>query len=136
MKVQQDVPSHDGYHPPDRRIRFRIGINIADAIQDGTDLHGEGVNIAARLQAECPPGGICVSRSVKDHVNDRLGFTFQELGALKLKNISRPVEGFSLSWHTEMSAVKEVDRSFVLKNKAKTHHYQTSRQLPIFPLPI
>ena len=77
VKVQQQVPVYDGDQPADRRIRFRIGINIADVIPDGTDLHGDGVNVAARLQAECPPGGICVSRAVRDHVHDRLGLAFE-----------------------------------------------------------
>ena len=54
------------------------------------------VNVAARLQAECPPGGICVSRPVRDHVHDRLDLAFEELGALNLKNIARPVEAFVL----------------------------------------
>ena len=85
-----------GDQPPDRAIRFRVGINIGDAIADGTDLHGDAVNVAARLQAECPPGGICVSRSVRDHVHGRLNLTFEELGALNLKNIARPVEAFRL----------------------------------------
>jgi adenylate cyclase len=57
VKVQQNVPNHDGDQPPDRSIRFRVGINIGDAIADGTDLHGDAVNVAARLQAECPSGG-------------------------------------------------------------------------------
>ena len=96
VKVQQQVPIHDGDQPPDRAIRFRIGINIGDAIPDGTDLHGDAVNVAARLQAECPPGGICVSRSVRDHVHGRLDLAFEELGALNLKNIARPVEAFVL----------------------------------------
>ena len=94
VKVQQQVPGHDGDHPPDHAIRFRIGINIGDAIADGTDLHGDAVNVAARLQAECPPGGICVARSVRDHVHRRLGLEFDELGPLNLKNIARPVEVF------------------------------------------
>ena len=54
------------------------------------------MNVAARLQAECPPGGICVSRQVRDHVQDRLDLAFEELGALSLKNIARPVEAFVL----------------------------------------
>ena len=96
VKVQQQVPIHDGDQPPDRAIRFRVGINLGDAIADGTDLHGDAVNVAARLQAECPPGGICVSRPVRDHVHDRLDLAFEELGALNLKNIARPVEAFVL----------------------------------------
>src|SRR3954447_25107084 len=72
VKMQQQVPIYDGDQLPDRAIRFRVGINIGDVIADGTDLHGEGVNVATRLQAECPPGGICVSRAVRDHVHGRL----------------------------------------------------------------
>jgi adenylate cyclase len=96
VKVQQQVPNHDGDQPSDRAIRFRVGINIGDAIADGNDLHGDAVNVAVRLPVECPPGGICVSRSVQDHVQDRLGLKFEELGALDLKNIARRVEGFVL----------------------------------------
>jgi adenylate cyclase len=96
VRMQQQVPLYDGDQPPDRAIRFRVGINIGDVIADGTDLHGDGVNVAARLQAECPPGGICVSRAVRDHVHGRLDLVFDELGALSLKNISRPVEAFAL----------------------------------------
>ena len=96
VKVQQQVPVYDGDQPPDRRIRFRIGINIGDVIPDGTDLHGDGVNIAARLEAECPVGGICVSRTVRDHVHGRLDLAFEPIGELTLKNIARPVEAFVL----------------------------------------
>jgi adenylate cyclase len=94
IKVQQNVPVIDGDQPPDRAIRFRISINIGDAIADGSDLHGDVVNVAARLQAECPPGGVCVTRAVRDHVHGRLDLAFEGLGALNLKNIARPVEAF------------------------------------------
>ena len=94
VKVQQHVPIYDGDQPADRRIRFRIGINIGDVIPHGTDLHGDGVNIAARLEAECPVGGICVSRTVRDHVHGRLDLPFEAIGPLTLKNIARPVEAF------------------------------------------
>jgi len=96
VKVQQQVPVYDGDQPPDRRIRFRVGINIGDAIAHGTDLHGDSVNIAARLEAECPEGGICVSRAVRDHVHGRLDLAFEAIGSLTLKNIARPVEAFVL----------------------------------------
>jgi adenylate cyclase len=96
MAVQQQTPRFDGEQPADKAIRFRVGINIGDVIAEGTDIHGDGVNVAVRLQGECPPGGICVSRAVRDHVHDRLGLDFEELGPLSLKNIVRPVEGFVL----------------------------------------
>jgi adenylate cyclase len=97
VKVQQQVPNHDGDQPPDRAMRFRVGINIGDAIADGTDLHGDVVNVAARLQAECPPGAVCVSRAVREHLRNRIDLVFEGLGALNLKNIARPVEAFVLS---------------------------------------
>ncbi len=111
VKVQQRVPIHDGEQPRERAIRFRVGINIGDAIADGTDLHGDAVNVAARLQAECPPGSICVSRSVRDHVHGRLDLVFEELGALNLKNIARPVEAFALKLDVATTAPKSVERS-------------------------
>jgi adenylate cyclase len=96
VKVQQQVPVYDGDQPLERRIRFRVGINIGDVIPHGTDVHGDAVNIAARLQAECPIGGICVSRPVRDHVHDRFNLAFEPMGELALKNIARPVEAFVL----------------------------------------
>jgi adenylate cyclase len=96
VDMQQRMPEYDDDQPADRAIRFRIGINIGDVIASGTDLHGDGVNVAARLQAECPPGGICVSRAVRDHVHGRLDLVFSECGSLSLKNIDRPVEAFLL----------------------------------------
>jgi class 3 adenylate cyclase/pimeloyl-ACP methyl ester carboxylesterase len=97
VKVQQQVPIHDQSPSPDHAIRFRMGIDIGDAIADGTDLHGDGVIVAARLQAECPPGSVCVSRAVRDHVHDRLDLTFEPLGMLSLKNVARPVDAFVLN---------------------------------------
>jgi adenylate cyclase len=96
VKVQQQVPVYDGDQPPDRRIRFRIGIEIGDAIAHATDLHGDAVNVAARLQTQCPAGGICVSRAVRDYVHGRLHLAFEAIGPLSLKNIDRPVEAFVL----------------------------------------
>jgi adenylate cyclase len=110
VKVQQQVPILDGEQPPDRAIRFRIGVNIGDAIADGTDLHGDAVNVAARIQAECPPGGICVTRAVRDHVQDRLGLAFEELGPVKLKNIARPVEAFVLGQRGAVATTNATDR--------------------------
>ena len=113
MKVQQQVPAYDGDQPPDRAICFRVGINVGDVIPDGTDVHGDVLNVAARLQAECPPGGICVSRAVRDHVGDRLGLAFEELGALNLKNISRPVEALLILLDVAATTPKSVERSLL-----------------------
>lgn len=94
VEVQREIPQADGDHAADRRIRFRMGVNVGDVIPDGTNIHGEGVNIAARLQSICPAGTICVSRVVRDQTASQLGLSFTELGPISLKNIAQPVEAF------------------------------------------
>ena len=126
VKVQQQMAAHDGDHPADRTIRFRVGINIGDAIPDGTDLHGEMVNVAERLQAQCPPGGICVTRPVRDHVQDRLGLVFEELGSLNLKNIARPVEAFVLRFGDAVTTPISV---------AQSSAHSSSETLPLHDKP-
>jgi len=77
--------------PPDRRIELRMGINVGDIIKDGRDIYGDGVNVAARLEALAEPGGICVSRMVRDQVRDKLAFSFEDMGERQVKNITRPI---------------------------------------------
>ena len=77
---------------------FRIGLHLGDLIVDGDDLYGDGVNVAARLEAEAPPGGIVVSRAVREAVEGRLKAKFDELGELALKNIERPIRAFRVEW--------------------------------------
>jgi TolB-like protein len=77
--------------PPEERIEFRVGINLGDVIAEGEDIFGDGVNIAARLEALAEPGGVFVSNTVHDHVRDRLSFAFEDLGEHRVKNIARPV---------------------------------------------
>jgi TolB-like protein len=92
VDVQRGMAERNAGLPPEQRIDFRIGINVGDIIIDGEDIHGDGVNVAARLQALAEPGGICASRVVRDQVLDKLSFTFEDLGAQQVKNIARPVE--------------------------------------------
>src|SRR5882762_11240542 len=75
----------------DNRIELRIGINLGDVIVEGDDLYGDGVNIAARIEALADAGGVLVSNTVHDHVRDRLPFLFEDLGDQQVKNITRPV---------------------------------------------
>jgi adenylate cyclase len=82
--------------PPEKRIEFRIGINLGDVIAEGEDIFGDGVNVAARLEALAEPGGICVSRVVRDQVRDKLDFAFDEMGEQQVKNIARPVRVYRL----------------------------------------
>src|SRR5215510_12364812 len=80
----------------DRRIRFRIGINLGDVIVEDNDIFGDGVNVAARLEALAEPGGICISRTVRDHIRDKLAYAFENLGEQSVKNIARPVRVYAL----------------------------------------
>lgn len=75
---------------------FRIGINLGDIIVEGDDIHGEGVNIAARIEALADPGGICLSRAARDQVRDRMDVSLHDLGETRVKNISRPVRVFRI----------------------------------------
>jgi TolB-like protein len=92
VDVQRGMAERNAGVSPDQRIDFRIGINVGDIIIDGDDIYGDGVNVAARVQALAEPGGICVSKVVRDQVLDKLSFTFEDLGAQQVKNIARPVE--------------------------------------------
>jgi adenylate cyclase len=83
--------------PDEQRIRFRIGINLGDVIVEDGDLFGDGVNVAARLEALSEPGGLCISRTVRDHIRDKLAYTFDDLGEQSVKNIARPVRVYMLS---------------------------------------
>jgi adenylate cyclase len=91
VEVQREMAERNADVPSDRRIEFRMGINIGDIIKDGRDIYGDGVNVASRLEALAEPGGICVSRVVRDQVRDKLDFTFDDLGEQRVKNIARPI---------------------------------------------
>ena len=92
VDVQRGMAERNADVPPEQQIEFRIGINVGDIIIDGDDIFGDGVNVAARLQTLADPGGICVSRVVRDQVLDKLSFAFESLGAQEVKNIARPIE--------------------------------------------
>jgi TolB-like protein/rhodanese-related sulfurtransferase/Flp pilus assembly protein TadD len=96
VEVQRGMAERNESVAPDKRLDFRIGINVGDIIIDGDDIFGDGVNVAARLETLADPGGICVSRVVRDQVLDKLSFAFEDLGAQQVKNIARPVEVFRL----------------------------------------
>lgn len=91
VEMQRQIAERNVEIPPDRRIEFRIGLNVGDIIIDDKDIYGDGVNIAARLEALAEPGGICVSRAVRDEVRDKLQFSFEDMGERQVKNIARPV---------------------------------------------
>jgi adenylate cyclase len=95
-EVQRGMIDREPEVADERRIRFRIGINLGDVIVDGGDIFGDGVNVAARLEALAEPGGICISRTVRDHIRDKLPYPFEDRGDQSVKNIARPVRVYAL----------------------------------------
>jgi adenylate cyclase len=91
VEVQREMAERNADVPSDRRIEFRMGINLGDIMKDGLDIYGDGVNVAARLEGLAEPGGICVSRVVRDQVRDKLAFSFEDMGEQQVKNIARAI---------------------------------------------
>jgi TolB-like protein/class 3 adenylate cyclase/Tfp pilus assembly protein PilF len=96
VEVQRAMARRNAGMPPDRRIDYRVGVNIGDVIVDGDDIYGDGVNVAARLQALAEPGGVWISGAVHEHVRDKLPFAFADKGEQTVKNIARPVHVYAL----------------------------------------
>jgi len=97
ITIQQGLASRNGAVAVEKRLTFRIGINVGDIIGEKGDIFGDGVNVAARLESLCEPGGICISRAVRDQVRDKLPVAFDDLGEQQVKNITRPLRAFGLS---------------------------------------
>ena len=129
VEVQQAMPERNTGAGTANRIELRIGINLGDVIVEGDDLYGDGVNIAARIEALADAGGVFFSNTVHDHVRDRLPFVFDDLGEQQVKNIARPVR---------------VSGSAMSVSSTKTHQlrlhascrFPTSHRLRCCPLPI
>ncbi|KRB62032.1 hypothetical protein ASE04_19300 [Rhizobium sp. Root708] len=101
VEIQRRLLRHFGDFPRERRLEFRIGINLGDVVVSGGDLLGDGVNVAARLQEMATPSGICISGSVREHLDGKVAFALRSLGERALKNIPRPVWVFQVDWSDE-----------------------------------
>jgi class 3 adenylate cyclase len=95
-EVQRGMIDREPTLPDEQRIPLRIGINLGDVIADGDDIFGDGVNVAARLEAFAEPGGICISRMVRDQIRGKLPYPFEDRGEQNVKNIARPVRVYAL----------------------------------------
>src|SRR5689334_3703044 len=96
VEIQRAMVDRNAELAEDKRITFRIGVNLGDVIADGGDIYGDGVNIAARLEALAEPGGICISRTVRDHIRGKLPYVFEDLGEQTDKNIARPIRVYGI----------------------------------------
>jgi adenylate cyclase len=97
VEIQRGMVDRNADTPEDKRIAFRVGINLGDVIIDGDDIYGDGVNIAARLEALAEPGGLRISRVVRDQIRDKLPYAFEDLGEQSVKNIARPARVYASS---------------------------------------
>jgi adenylate cyclase len=97
VEMQREMGERNAGVPAERRIEFRVGINLGDIVAEDHDIFGDGVNVAARLEALAEPAGICISRTVRDHIRDKLPYVFEDRGEQQVKNIARPVRVYALS---------------------------------------
>jgi class 3 adenylate cyclase len=107
IEMQRGMSGRNADLPSHKQLQFRIGINLGDVIVEKGDIFGDGVNVAARLEALAEPGGICISRSVRDQVRDRVAFAFEDLGVQQVKNIARPLHVYRLGKNTSVQPVVE-----------------------------
>jgi adenylate cyclase len=96
VEMQRAMADRNAEIPEDKRITFRIGVNLGDVIVEEHDIFGDGVNVAARLEGLAEPGGICISRVVRDQIRDKLPYPFEDTGEQSVKNIARPVRVYAL----------------------------------------
>jgi TolB-like protein/class 3 adenylate cyclase/Tfp pilus assembly protein PilF len=126
-EVQRGTVDRESEVREEWRIRFRIGINLGDVIAEGRDIFGDGVNIAARLEALAEPGGICISRMVRDQIRDKLPYLFEDMGEQPVKNIARPVRAY-LMRATAVAALPPVTSS--ARPRSTRRHAKPRRSAP------
>jgi class 3 adenylate cyclase len=124
VEIQRGMAERNADVPPENRIEFRIGINVGDIIRDAGDIFGNGVNVAARLEAIADRGGICISRQVLDQIEDKLELSFRELGRQNLKNISKPIEVYAIDFDGHGGPARSILASASLEQEIK--YCQTS----------
>src|SRR5262249_20807423 len=104
VEIQRSMIDRNADVPENRRVRFRIGVNLGDVIVEPEDIFGDGVNIAARLEALAEPGGICISRVVRDQIRDKLPYPCEDMGEQSVKNIARPIRVYRVRLETGAKA--------------------------------
>lgn len=110
VEIQRELGRRNEGLAAERRMEFRIGINLGDVVVEGDDRLGEGVNVAARLQDQAAPGGICISGAVREQIEGKLGFPMVSLGEQPLKNIPRPVHVHRIDWSAEPAVAQGARR--------------------------
>lgn len=106
IAIQRAMRKINAEVPEEWQIIFRMGLNVCDIIIDEGDIFGDGVNVAARLQSLCEPGGVCISQAFHDQIVDKSPFVFDDLGEQRLKNVEEPVRVFCLKSQRDLGAAK------------------------------
>ena len=117
VELQREVIARNTATPAERRIEFRMGINVGDILIEDGDIFGDGVNIAARLEALAVPGGICLSAAAHEQVRDKLDVAFDDLGEQQVKNITRPVRTYRIALGAPSGAALPVGAPLPLPDK-------------------
>src|SRR5210317_1963712 len=102
VQIQNRLKKENAKFVEDKRLQFRIGVNIGDVVHDGDRIYGSGVNVAARIEGIADPGGICITRNTYDHVKDKLELEFEYLGEHEVKNIKEPVRVFKVLLESDL----------------------------------
>lgn len=118
VAIQKELQARNADLPESRKMQFRIGINLGDVIQEGKRIYGDGVNIAARLEALADPGGICISKTAFDHIESKLPLGYRFIGEQTVKNIARPVGAYKVLMEPRVMMEGETEKA--LGGKAKS----------------
>ena len=126
VSIQGELRTRNAVLPIERRVEFRIGVNLGDVIEDRGDIYGDGVNVAARLEALADPGGVCVSESVRTSVGKKLEIDYEDMGKQEVKNIAEPL----LTYKVVMSAE---ERPTAIVSEKRTRKSPDKRSLAVLP---
>jgi len=110
VEIQTGLKAENANLPPDRRMEFRIGVNLGDVMVEGDQIYGDGVNVAARLESLAEPGGICISRTVHENIRNKLPINFEDLGEQAVKNIAEPVRVYRVLLNRAVGAPQRTQR--------------------------
>jgi class 3 adenylate cyclase len=110
VEIQTTLKAENARLPPERRMEFRIGVNLGDVMVDGEQIYGDGVNIAARLESLADPGSICISGSVHEQLGNKLALVYEDLGEQSVKNIPKPIRVFRVRSEGEAAPITKTAR--------------------------
>ena len=126
VAIQSKMAERNAAIEPDRRMQFRVGINIGDVVYDDVRIYGDGINVAARLEGIADPGGICISGKVHEEINGRIEYACEDMGEQQLKNIARPVRVYAM--RSEAPSVSRAMMScWIWEGPSKMRKRRTSR---------